>query len=42
MTDRPTTILVVEDNPVTRRLFRVTLEDAGYRVLEAEDARTVL
>lgn len=42
MTDRPTTILVVEDNPVTRKLFRVTLEGAGYRVVEAEDARTAL
>ncbi len=42
MTDRPTTILVVEDNPVTRKLFRVTLEGAGYRVVEAEDGRTAL
>ncbi len=30
------TILVVEDNPISRKLFRVTLEAEGYRVLEAD------
>jgi CheY-like chemotaxis protein len=41
MTAAPT-ILVVEDNPMTRKLLRVTLGTAGYRVIEAEDARTAL
>ena len=35
-------ILVVEDNPVTRKLFRLTLEAEGYRVAEAPDATTAL
>jgi PAS domain S-box-containing protein len=35
-------ILLVEDNPVTRRMFRVTLETAGHRVVEAPDGRTAL
>ncbi len=30
-------VLVVEDNPVTRKLVRVALEAEGYRVLEARD-----
>jgi len=34
------TILVVEDNPITRKLVRVALQAAGHRVLEAGDART--
>jgi len=33
-------ILVVEDNPITRKLVRVALQSAGHRVLEASDART--
>jgi two-component system, NarL family, sensor histidine kinase UhpB len=33
-------VVIVEDNPVTRKLLRVTLETAGYQVAEAEDART--
>ena len=36
------TVLVVEDNPITRKLFRVTLESEGYLVVEAGDARTAL
>lgn len=35
-------ILVVEDNPITRKLIRVTLTTAGYDVLEAPDGRTAL
>ncbi len=36
------TILVVEDNPITRKMVRVTLETEGYAVLEAPDGRTAL
>jgi PAS domain S-box-containing protein len=35
-------VLVVEDNPITRKMVRFTLESAGYIVLEAEDGRTAL
>ncbi|MGH3056353.1 MAG: response regulator, partial [Gaiellaceae bacterium] len=35
-------ILLVEDNPTTRKMFRVTLESAGHRVVEAHDGRTAL
>jgi PAS domain S-box-containing protein len=35
-------ILVVEDNPTTRKMFRVALESAGYEVFEAGDAGTAL
>lgn len=35
-------ILVVEDNPVTRKMLRVTLEAEGYRVVEATDLRSAL
>jgi PAS domain S-box-containing protein len=35
-------ILLVEDNPATRKMFRVSLETAGHRVIEAADARTAL
>ena len=38
----PHTILVVEDNPITRKMIRVTLATEGYRVLEAPDGRTAL
>ena len=34
------TILVVEDNPITRKLVRVTLSAEGYTVLEAPDGGT--
>ena len=36
------TILLVEDNPITREMARVTLEQAGYRVQEAPDGHTAL
>jgi PAS domain S-box-containing protein len=35
-------ILVVEDNPASSKLMRVTLESEGYAVHEAPDARTAL
>jgi two-component system cell cycle sensor histidine kinase/response regulator CckA len=38
----PATILIVEDNPITRKMLRVTLESEGHRVLEAPDGRTAL
>jgi len=41
MTPRQT-ILVVEDNPITRKMVRVTLEQAGYGVQEAPDGHTAL
>ncbi|MBX3249230.1 MAG: response regulator [Myxococcales bacterium] len=41
MTERPT-ILVIEDNPVTRKMLRVVLETEGYAVTEAGDARNAL
>jgi len=36
------TILVVEDNPATRKMFRVTLEAGGYSVVEAGSASEAL
>jgi two-component system cell cycle sensor histidine kinase/response regulator CckA len=36
------TILVVEDNPITRKQLRVTLATNGFRVVEAADAATAL
>jgi DNA-binding response OmpR family regulator len=33
-------VLVIEDDPRTRKLLAVTLEAKGYYVLEARDART--
>ncbi|MBI4563727.1 MAG: response regulator [Planctomycetes bacterium] len=38
----PMTILVVEDNPITRKMVRITLQAEGYRMLEAEDGQTAL
>jgi CheY-like chemotaxis protein len=35
-------VLVVEDNPITRKLVRFTLEANDYVVLEAKDAQTAL
>lgn len=35
-------ILVVEDNPITRRLLRITMESGGYTVIEAPDGKTAL
>jgi PAS domain S-box-containing protein len=37
-----TRVLLVEDNPLTRKMLRVTLESDGYRVLEAADGRAAL
>jgi PAS domain S-box-containing protein len=36
------TILVVEDNPITRKMLRVALEIEGYTVLPASDGKTAL
>ena len=36
------TILLVEDNPTTRKLVRFSLEKRGYVVLEAADGRSAL
>jgi CheY-like chemotaxis protein len=36
------TVLVVEDNPITRKMVRVALESGGYRVVEAGDGRSAL
>jgi CheY-like chemotaxis protein/signal transduction histidine kinase len=36
------TVLVVEDNPGALKLFRLTLEAEGYRVLAASDGRTAI
>ena len=33
----PPVILVVEDNPITRKMLRFALESEGYHVLEAGD-----
>jgi CheY-like chemotaxis protein len=42
VSSKPHTVLVVEDNPTTRKLYRATLEAEGYRVLEAFDGRSGL
>lgn len=36
------TVLVVEDNPGTRKMLRITLESYGCAVLEARDGRSAL
>jgi CheY-like chemotaxis protein len=36
------TTLLVEDNPVTRKLYRVSLEIEGHRVLDAENGASAL
>jgi CheY-like chemotaxis protein len=36
------TVLVVEDEPVVRRMARAALEGSGYRVMEAEDGADAL
>ncbi len=38
----PTTILVVEDNPLTRKVVRAAFQSEGYDVLEAEDGASAL
>ena len=35
-------IMVVEDNPITRKMVKVALRSEGYQVLEAEDGRSAL
>ncbi|MBI2939527.1 MAG: response regulator [Chloroflexi bacterium] len=35
-------ILIVDDNPITRKLVRVTLQAEGYAVVEASDGRTAV
>jgi two-component system cell cycle sensor histidine kinase/response regulator CckA len=42
MTESTTTVLVVEDNPVTREVIRAVLSADGCRVLEAPDGATAL
>jgi len=42
MTESPTTVLVVEDNPVTREVIRAVLSADGCSVLEAPDGATAL
>ena len=39
---RSRTVLAVEDNPITRKMVRVTLESEGYRVLEAGSGREAI
>jgi len=39
---RPAKILIIEDNPLTRKLFRVTLESAGYAVIESPNGKTAI
>jgi two-component system cell cycle sensor histidine kinase/response regulator CckA len=39
---RAGSVLLVEDNPITRKLLRVTLEIAGYDVADAPDGQTAL
>lgn len=39
---RPPRILVVEDNPITRKSVRAALQAEGYRVVEAEDGRSAV
>ena len=36
------TVLVVEDNPITRRMMRFALESEGFRVVEAGDGQTAI
>ena len=40
MTSSTATILVCEDDPSLRLLFRLTIEPHGYRVIEAGDGRS--
>jgi CheY-like chemotaxis protein len=42
LTQQPITILVAEDEDVSRRLMSRLLEDAGYRILEARDGAEAL
>jgi CheY-like chemotaxis protein len=42
MTDLAPSILLVEDDPLLRHAFRLLLEDAGYRVVEAGTAAAAI
>jgi DNA-binding response OmpR family regulator len=42
MTNTPSTILLVEDDPLLRQALCLLLEDAGYRVVEAGSAAAAL
>jgi PAS domain S-box-containing protein len=35
-------VLIVEDNPITRKMLRFAMEAEGYHVLEGEDGRSAL
>ena len=39
---RPATILIVEDNPITRKMLSLAMQAEGYAVVEAADAREAL
>lgn len=38
----PSTVMIVEDDAATRRLYRFLLNNSGYTVLEAEDGQAAL
>jgi len=38
----PASVLLVEDNPVTRKMVRIALEAEGYAVIEAADGRAAV
>lgn len=42
MTSTTTTVLVCEDDPSLRLLFRLTIEPRGYHVVEAGDGRSAI
>lgn len=41
MTNKPV-ILIIEDNPMTQKMFRIVLECENYKVLEARDGESAL
>jgi two-component system chemotaxis response regulator CheY len=36
------TILIIEDNAITRQILRLSLTGAGFEVIEAEDGRSAI
>ena len=42
MNGSPVRVLVVEDNPITRKMIRVALATDGYDVMEAADGKTAV
>jgi PAS domain S-box-containing protein len=42
MTTPTATVLVIEDNPITRKMIRVALASEGYKVVEAADGQAAL